>query len=107
MLIDTKQFRLVDSAGLENYAALSYVWGKQTFLKTTTANLERLRKQGSLQPTSVEGSQLATTVRDAMLLAPNLGILYLWTDMLCVVQDDEDFFNVHLNSMATIDTNAT
>jgi hypothetical protein len=55
LLIDTKQFRLVDSAGVENYAALSYVWGKQTFLKTTSANLERLRKQGSLRPTSVEG----------------------------------------------------
>jgi hypothetical protein len=57
------------------YAALSYVWGTSNPFATTQANLEA-NKQG------IDVEHLPKTIRDAILVAREMGIGYLWIDSL-------------------------
>jgi hypothetical protein len=102
-LIDVQKGCLVEAPTDVRYVALSYVWGgvKQVMLnKTTRAYLEQ---EGSisdgglkypdgkymhLRP-GLEGRVIPRTIRDAILLCRALNERYLWTDSLCILQDDE------------------
>jgi len=106
LLVDTRRYCLVDSCGMEEYAALSYVWGTSVFLKTTVSNVENLRREQSLLHGGDSDYQLAATVKDAIRLAAAIGINYIWVDCLCIVQDDTQTINIHLKSMAAIYANA-
>lgn len=75
-------------------------------LKTTTSNVDDLRREGSLRAKSKHGCQVAATVRDAIRLAAALGIDRIWVDSLCIVQDDDQTRGIHLASMAAIYANA-
>ncbi|XXH05922.1 hypothetical protein Hte_012364 [Hypoxylon texense] len=71
------------SAGFqEPYVALSYCWGKSPTLKTESENIEFLKQGFDL-------SQLPATIRDAIRIAQNLGLEYIWVDALCIVQDSK------------------
>lgn len=61
------------------YAALSYCWGKTTFIGTTSANLQDHQAGFSL-------SSLPWTLRDAFHLTRELRLRYLWVDALCIMQ---------------------
>ncbi|KAI1386674.1 heterokaryon incompatibility protein-domain-containing protein [Hypoxylon trugodes] len=66
-------------------AALSYCWGGQvnTF-KTTSQNVDVHYAKGfSL-------SLLPRTIRDAVEVTRDLGILYLWVDTLCIIQGEDE-----------------
>ncbi|KAG4428022.1 hypothetical protein IFR05_016494 [Cadophora sp. M221] len=65
----------------EPYAALSHCWGKKPLLRTTTSTL-------ALRMECMELSTLPRTFQDAILIARNLKVRYLWIDSLCIVQDD-------------------
>lgn len=84
-----------------SYVSLSYVWGQAAVVKVVKSNLDQL-----LRPGALEGSEklvsLPKTVRHAMHLTRVLGERYLWVDSLCMVQDDEESQNEHLNRMASI-----
>ncbi|VUC33508.1 unnamed protein product [Clonostachys rosea] len=73
-LVDTETMLKVE------YTALSYCWGDSVTLKTTVANLERIKSGTPLK-------ELPQTYVDAVLLTRSLGIRYLWIDALCIVQD--------------------
>ncbi|RDL34714.1 uncharacterized protein BP5553_07842 [Venustampulla echinocandica] len=64
----------------EPYAALSYCWGTEGQIVTKYENiaqhLERI------------DTQLPATVTDALRIAVELGIRYVWIDALCIIQDD-------------------
>ncbi|OJD28904.1 heterokaryon incompatibility protein [Diplodia corticola] len=62
------------------YATLSYCWGSSLPLKTTDQTFEQ-HKIGI----SVDG--MPATFQDAVKLARELGIRYLWIDALCIIQD--------------------
>ncbi|PVH94712.1 HET-domain-containing protein, partial [Periconia macrospinosa] len=62
------------------YCALSYCWGRDQTLTTTSSTLED-RKVG------FHLDRLPKTIRDAVQLARSLHIKYLWVDSLCIVQD--------------------
>ncbi|KFY18990.1 hypothetical protein V493_08208 [Pseudogymnoascus sp. VKM F-4281 (FW-2241)] len=97
-LIDTKAFdvsggvRLILTEGWveamvnnrrASYAALSHCWGKVTdyMPKTTMANLKHMRE-------GIPWDSLPKTFQDAITIAREINIRYLWSDALCIVQDD-------------------
>ncbi|KAF2491882.1 HET-domain-containing protein [Lophium mytilinum] len=65
------------------YAVLSYCWGRDpTGVPTLLANLEsRLN--------SINVDDLSRSIQDAIFWARQLGLQYLWTDALCIIQDSE------------------
>jgi hypothetical protein len=70
------------------YVALSHCWGKPTEEEkrqfcTTDENIE-VRQNG------FDISELPKTFRDAVRVAQNLGIQYLWIDSLCIIQGNQE-----------------
>ena len=58
------------------FVALSYVWG------TVTSDPDMIA--GTVPETA------ALVIRDAMIVAKNIGYRYLWVDRYCIPQDDEE-----------------
>lgn len=103
-LIDVQESCLVTiQAGtvLPRFVSLSYVWGTNQTLLSTTENLQQLHVPGTLS-TSPYAEKLAKTIRDAMLFIKRLGVRFLWADMLCIVQDAPLDKVVRLPAMASI-----
>ncbi|KAF2099228.1 HET-domain-containing protein [Rhizodiscina lignyota] len=105
-LIDTANKCLVSAPPKCSYIALSYVWGQVECLKATSANLAVLCESHSLNQATVKG-KIPKTIMDAMYVVESLGERYLWTDAICIVQDDEDMMREQLNSMASIYAHAS
>jgi hypothetical protein len=63
---------------------LSYVWGQIKMPALQKDSIERLRQPGSLTEDFVPA-----TIYDAMTVTAALGEKYLWTDSLCIIQDDD------------------
>ncbi|KAK6330178.1 hypothetical protein TWF730_004674 [Orbilia blumenaviensis] len=63
------------------YAALSYSWGGDQKMITTSGTLED-HKQG------IDFNKLAKNMQDVIKVSFNLGISYVWIDSFCIVQDD-------------------
>ncbi|KAK4164791.1 heterokaryon incompatibility protein-domain-containing protein [Cladorrhinum sp. PSN259] len=82
LLIDVHDHCLVRATSAWRYFALSYVWGDTQMPKTMRSNLAARMRPGALPPT------LPATIQDAITLVQELGERYLWTDVLCIVQDD-------------------
>lgn len=104
LLIDTVKHCLVQTAEDYEYAALSYVWGNSTVLKTTVQNLESFCEPEAFLQTA---NALPRTIRDAMGVVQLLGKRYLWVDALCIVQDDENIRHALVTDMAAVFANAT
>jgi Heterokaryon incompatibility protein (HET) len=109
-LIQISRRMIVEIESLEsvNYATLSYVWG-------SSKDQIRLRKH-DVEPRDGYPSPwkypeipygiLPHTIRDAMSVAAEMGLDYLWVDALCIIQDDHVDLEVQIGSMARIYTNA-
>jgi hypothetical protein len=77
-----------EEATTQQYVALSHCWGQlpteeQKMFCTTQDNIG-LRLQG------FSVSELPQTFRDAVTVTRELGILYLWIDSLCIIQDGDN-----------------
>ncbi|CAG9957121.1 unnamed protein product [Clonostachys rosea f. rosea IK726] len=79
------------------FATLSYVWGKEPFLRLVKDNLETLMTPGSLR-----NAPLPLTISDAIEVCRNLQIRYIWIDSLCIIQDDESDKLEIIDSMDSI-----
>lgn len=64
------------------YAALSYCWGDQEFLKSTPENITD-------HYDNVRFSELPQGFRDTIELCWGIGIFYLWIDSLCIIQGNQ------------------
>lgn len=84
---------------VKNYACLSYCWGTQPFLRTTAHNIQSHFQKISLK-------NLPEAFVDAICYARKLGILYLWIDSLCIIQDDANDWKRESAQMASIYQNA-
>ncbi|KAK1762163.1 heterokaryon incompatibility protein [Phialemonium atrogriseum] len=98
--VDTETNCLVPAPEGSRYVALSYVWGKVPMLKALKANVLALQKPGALSREFA--AEIPSTIRHAMSLVRSLGERYLWVDSLCIVQDDEESFRLHIRHMASI-----
>ncbi|CAK7225925.1 hypothetical protein SCUCBS95973_006029 [Sporothrix curviconia] len=84
-LIDVNARQIVPAMLTDDFAALSYVWGKGTKPLLTAAALPLYAAPGGL-----DEAKLPRTIAEAMRLARDLGFRHLWVDSLCIVQDDDD-----------------
>ena len=82
-LIDVQRNCIVAANSAQRYLTLSYVWGSVEMDKTLKVNLEP-----RMQPGGLEVVSLPTTIKDAIALVKAIGEKFLWTDALCIVQDD-------------------
>ncbi|KAI0483564.1 HET-domain-containing protein [Xylaria cf. heliscus] len=89
-LLDVEDGCLVRSSSGNKYAyaALSYVWGNATVLRTVKTNVDSLEQPGAFNTPEIN-PQVPLTIKDAMQATREIGIRYLWVDALCIVQDDE------------------
>lgn len=81
------------------YIALSHCWGQSHRITTTTDNIES-HKRG------IPIDELPKTFRDAILLAQDLDIPYVWIDSLCIVQDDPEDWENEASRMGEVYANA-
>lgn len=81
------------------YIALSHVWGRQRIITTTKATLEA-HKLG------IPFNNLSKTSQDAVLIARELSVQYLWIDSLCIVQDSNEDWEVESSKMGEYYRNA-
>ena len=65
----------------EPYAALSYCWGGTQCVTTTTESIYRHLIRINMQ-------DLQATIKDAVVVTERLGIMKLWVDAFCIIQDD-------------------
>ncbi|KAJ5172549.1 HET domain protein [Penicillium capsulatum] len=78
------------------YVALSYVWGvKRQPLQLMKENLTQFKH-------SIDYTLLPPTMQDFVLVARALGIKYIWTDILCIVQDDPQIKKQQIHQMKDI-----
>jgi hypothetical protein len=83
-LIDCRTRQILPATANQSYICLSYVWGQGTADGATT---------GSMLPDVVP-----KTVEDAMYVAINLGIPFLWVDRYCIdQQNSHDKHNIIQN----------
>jgi hypothetical protein len=82
------------------YAALSYCWGLSRTFITTIATLDQRISGFTLD-------DLLATIRDAVLLARDMSIPYLWVDSLCIIQDSKADWEREAAQMCAIYTDAT
>jgi hypothetical protein len=77
-------FRLCETGSqYRSYAALSYCWGGDQAFKTTLKSLPAYLEEIP--------EDLPQTLLDAIYVATQLGLRYVWIDALCIIQDsDED-----------------
>jgi hypothetical protein len=81
------------------YATLSHCWGRRTFVRLLKSNERELRAK-------IYPSILSTTFRDAIELARDLGLSYIWIDALCIVQDDPDDWKREAAAMSAVYANS-
>ncbi len=82
------------------YACLSHCWGNSQPLRTTKANFQDMK-------TWIPWSSLPQSFQDAIFVARELKMDYLWIDSLCIIQDDPDDWAVESSMMADIYGNAS
>ncbi|KAF7534256.1 hypothetical protein G7054_g6351 [Neopestalotiopsis clavispora] len=90
---DTDLIKLVETDQIEmdgvrsprgiKYAALSYCWGSGVAFKTTPGNLDKHLTA------DLKVSDMPRTLSDAVRVARDLNIQYLWIDALCILQYQE------------------
>lgn len=85
LVVDVSRHCLTKKTTAVKYFTLSYVWGKAVMdiTKTSTQNLAGRMEAGSLESIP----SLPKTVTDAIKLACEIGVRYLWVDCLSIVQD--------------------
>jgi hypothetical protein len=81
--------------GCPAYATLSHCWGKAKFDTLKIHNLDTFREQ-------IPEKALSQTFKDAIIIAQEFGIPYIWIDSLCIVQDDKDDWTREAASMSTV-----
>lgn len=79
-----------------HYTALSYCWGSDQPLKTTSANIKDMVSGG------LRLSQLPQTITDTVRITRSLGVQYLWVDALCIIQDSIEDWERESEQMSTI-----
>lgn len=77
------------------YATLSHCLGKERFLTLLTNNINTLIEK-------VPEAALSMTFIDAIHVAREVGLSYIWIDSLCIVQDDNEDWIREAATMSSI-----
>ncbi|MCJ1461965.1 hypothetical protein MMC07_000565 [Pseudocyphellaria aurata] len=96
----SKEPRLLCGPGKSGqYATLSHCWGNTVTVQTTTKTLRA-------HETQIPLAGLHKTFRDAVIIARNLKLQYLWIDSLCIIQDDWKDWEAESSMMADVYSNS-
>ena len=99
--ISASHVRTVPAAKVKQpYATLSYSWGSGPQWPWGPQRIERVAISAMLD-VGLPRSSLPKTISDAVWVAEQLGLDYLWVDVLCIRQDDAEFVRESVK-MATI-----
>ncbi|KAJ4258097.1 hypothetical protein NW762_008237 [Fusarium torreyae] len=79
-----------------DYATLSYCWGTKPFTKLLESNYETMKSVG------MSVKDLPATFRDAITATSRLGLQYIWIDALCIIQLNENDWNLHSVTMSKV-----
>ena len=91
----SEPIKIVDGSDADKkYLAVSYRWGAETLL-TVSETFE-------LFHVSIPWKQLPQTFQDAIHIARELGIRYIWIDSLCIIQDNLADWEIESAKMADI-----
>ncbi|KAI3329073.1 HET-domain-containing protein [Xylariaceae sp. AK1471] len=105
-LIDTVRGCIIPSNGqLRSYLTLSYTWGQVTNFRALKSNVGQLQRPGVLLSGPI-ADQIPETIRNAMGITRCLGETFLWTDSLCIVQDNDEALYETLRDMHLIFSNS-
>lgn len=113
-LIDVHTRKIVRKSTSERYIALSYVWGKGSELRLRTSDMQDTEKKESPASTQErpkrKRSQLPSfipqTMEDAMIFTRRLGEQYLWIDLFCIDQNDQEQMRQQIDAMHNIFSSA-
>lgn len=100
-VIDIKNSMIADFNSSMTYVTLSYCWGKDQRCKLLKSNIKDWMK-----PKGLPIEKMHKTIRDAITLAQELGIRYLWVDALCIVQDDKSVQADQISQMHRVYTSS-
>jgi hypothetical protein len=89
------QLRLTRCQIPESYAALSYCWGGDQPVKTTSDTIEPYSYD-------IPVHDLPRTLLDAVIATRRLGLSYLWIDCICINQDDASEKSIEISKMPDI-----
>jgi hypothetical protein len=78
-----------------DYATLSHCWGSKQIITATRQSIAAFR-------TNVPWDQLSKTFQDAILISQALGLSYLWIDSLCIIQDDQEDWELESAAMSQV-----
>lgn len=93
---DEAKVRLIQTKGQRGrWIALSYCWGKDGSAFLTKQNRSSLEDE-------ISWHTLPQTFRDAIKIAQELGVRYLWIDTLCIVQDCREDWSIQCTRMPSI-----
>jgi hypothetical protein len=102
--IDVEDMCLVDAPKGSQFIALSYVWGRVSIFKATLQNKVQLYSKMGL---SQFIDEIPTTIQDAIQVTRELGMRFLWTDAICIIQDDWEEKKQLIRSMDAVYAQAT
>jgi hypothetical protein len=105
LLIDVVDWCVVSAPPEARYVALSYCWGQTTAVRALKQNISALKTPGSISP-GTTSFKVPPTIADAMTFTSEIGERYLWVDSLCIIQDDYETKQLHLDNMAFIYANS-
>jgi hypothetical protein len=94
--------RLVENeASCPIYAALSHRWSEETQqVRLEHHNIAQRRQDG------ISLRELPPMMQDAISVLRQLGVLYVWIDCMCIIQDDKDDWETEAATMASVYANA-
>jgi hypothetical protein len=81
------------------YTTLSHCWGGHLPLQLTSSNIDDFKRQ-------IPWEQLPQTFKDAAIVTNTLGIVYLWIDALCIIQDSTSDWIHEASRMALVYANS-
>ncbi|KAF4568439.1 hypothetical protein EYR36_010450 [Pleurotus pulmonarius] len=103
-VVDVNERRIVEMPEGCRYVALSYVWGPNpdpSLLLTTTSTFSSYQRIGGLN-----ALKMPRTIEDAMQACAQLEERYLWTDRLCIIQDDPNDKMEQIQAMSGVYSSA-
>ena len=112
LAMDKQGVRLVSGSALDRYPqyiALSYCWGGYIGLRLDKSSFQRFEA-------GIGDDLLPRTILDAAIVARRLEIPFLWTDALCILQDDggveweyecQRMHEIYGNAVFTLDTSVS
>ena len=91
--VSSQDVRLhISTDEVASYAILSHCWGSHRIITTIEENLKP-------RCSNIPFNELSKTFQDAIVVTRALGLMYLWIDSLCIIQDSAHDWEIESSKM--------